>query len=374
MDTSEQEPGSDHVAVTVVGMWTITLAGGYVMVKLDPRNDGSGFYSLYTVVGGVMTPLSYANEPLPRPPAWNLPASVVEQCVRDGAARGLLSETAPQAVRIPAWRFVNDFASAVARFDASESRWLGTLTFAGEYGEVEVRGPIVDSALHPDTLPRELVEWGTTVVEDARRRNVVVYLGAAEDLGLGPNSINDLRGRWLVTQPETASNKVLNRALEEGVRITTSSIRMDSVHMTPGGLGGATFDKLSSVQINVGTILSCASSVLGLSNADDPIQFVIGLFKVFSALVPLANKTLEEREATVLWAIWVNRDQRGCVNAANVHQHVHDERKHYDLPLITSGEIDAALQKLETAQCVTRYDSDVGPLVVIRERVTIKYS
>lgn len=374
MESSDLAGRAKGVFVEPVGLWSLAFEGGSVVVTYHARPDGSGFYSLDTLVGDALSLRSVTSGAPPLTPALELPSSIVMTCVRSAEERGLSGNNSGQPARVPAWLFKSNGAQLFARAHAADHCWKGTLTVEGQYDKTELRGPRTvpgPPALEP---PREVLLWAAALLDDASARNGVLRLGTAEDLGLGPTAVDALVDGWIESRPESKSSDVLKERLSSGMRPTWTGVRADSVYASVGGVGGARSDKLSNVRVDLPTILGTSGAALSVAASVDPVSLVAGMLSVLAGLASSVRVSIDEREATVLWAMWVHRDENSSVPLADVLRHTNEERQQVQLPSLTEGEVEAALRTLEALRCIARRDTGTGPAVVVRERVVVQYA
>lgn len=118
--------------------------------------------------------------------------------------------------------------------------------------------------------------------------------------------------------------------------------------LNTGGVGGGTSRKFGNVRINLkslliglvgttGTIASPGQVNLNQSIIDQPLiqdvlnqPIVVSVLAAFLALYEfnkMLSVSITEREATVVWAIWKNKDDNDCVSDQDLIVLVNKERK-----------------------------------------------
>ncbi len=164
---------------------------------------------------------------------------------------------------------------------------------------------------------------------------------------------------------------------------------MCNMLMYQGGIGGATSFKLGNIVFNIDSLItglaSSSASILSSSDViciqeliDNVIAEYINQVPVISLLAVLlaayefmkmSEISITEREATVVWAIWTNKDDKKCVSEQDLLTLVNKEREIYERSPINEQELNKSLEKLESLKCIKR---SKGKWKII-EKVKVKY-
>ena len=120
-------------------------------------------------------------------------------------------------------------------------------------------------------------------------------------------------------------------------------------------------------------ITAVASGVLTVVGvAEVPWTAVFGALVLWDTLYAGARIELSEREAAVLWTLWLLRDGAYTAPQAGLLEAVNVERERYGRSRLTQQEFDDALRKLERISSIEQSSNDPSRWW-LREWVRITY-
>lgn len=152
------------------------------------------------------------------------------------------------------------------------------------------------------------------------------------------------------------------------------SERMQLMTFSPGGIGGGSTTKPGNVVLNLGKLArAIASGILTIAGATAaPWLLLIGALVTWDALWSCLNLKLTEDHASVVWALWKNRDDENTFPKAGVLDAVNRERASFGKQPLSAMEVNRALDDLARMGCIKQSASDPQRWW-LREWVRIKY-
>jgi len=132
----------------------------------------------------------------------------------------------------------------------------------------------------------------------------------------------------------------------------TSGFR--TVKLAIGGQGQASSTKLSNASLRLGECLEAvAGGVLATAAASaHPWTIALAILVAVQAVRKALTVQIDERTATVLWSIWVNRDEACGISAGSALLVVNEERVKQGHVALTQSQFDDAMSQLVTLGCV----------------------
>ena len=144
------------------------------------------------------------------------------------------------------------------------------------------------------------------------------------------------------------------------------------ITMSAGGRRGARSRKLGNLALNlgklVGTLASGTVAVAGITTAAPWLAF-LGALVLWDSIWSKMNLEIQEREASVLWAMWATRDDKNRVPQAGLLESVNAERARHGRAPLSQAELDDALATLSRMHTI----EDAHPQWWLREWVQVKF-
>jgi hypothetical protein len=140
-----------------------------------------------------------------------------------------------------------------------------------------------------------------------------------------------------------------------------SWMSFDLVKLGKGGGGGGKSVKAGNIFLNfrklIGFFASSALSIISTVNVPwtAPLAAIVLWDRLWSNL----EIELSEREAAIIWAMWLNKDSDNCLLDSELLNHVNSELKKNGRNPISRQEMDDSLEKLKKIGCIEipEYDS-----------------
>jgi hypothetical protein len=132
----------------------------------------------------------------------------------------------------------------------------------------------------------------------------------------------------------------------------------DSVSMSPGGCGGAQSRKLGNIAVSPRKLLMTLPAMISSFWLQDHpwAAAFIGL-SLLESILSKMELQIQEREATVLWAIWLNRDATDRVSKGALLAVVNNERVEHGRGVLSLNEFGDALASLLKLGCIRDEES-----------------
>jgi len=183
-----------------------------------------------------------------------------------------------------------------------------------------------------DLLQRRKKEWITLVAD-----NLIQLLG---DESRGLDTLNiaaDLVSKLCDIEP--SERTVLRREIE----------------MAEGGRGGARSTKIGNIvlrPLKLLVMLSKGTVAVAGAITGHPWLIPFATLILWNDILSGLRVEVSEREASLLWALWINRDERHCVRKSAVQGLVNAERETYQRAPLSVMEVTDALAMLEGLRCI----------------------
>lgn len=146
------------------------------------------------------------------------------------------------------------------------------------------------------------------------------------------------------------------------------------ITMHSGGRHGATSTKPGNVTLNMRKlVVAIASGTLTITGAiATPWALLLGALVAWDSLYSCLQLEIGEVQASVLWALWENRDENNTVAKNDVQDFVNRERTTFGQQSLNAKEIEYALEDLKRMGCIKESRSDAGRWLLC-ERVWVSY-
>ncbi len=132
----------------------------------------------------------------------------------------------------------------------------------------------------------------------------------------------------------------------------------DSVSMTPGGGSGAQSRKLGNIAVSPRKLLMTLPAMISsLWLQDHPWAAASIALSLLGAILSKMELQIQYREATVLWAIWLNRDANDRISKEALLAVVNDERLEYGRGALSANEFGDAIALLLKLGCIRDEES-----------------
>ncbi len=196
---------------------------------------------------------------------------------------------------------------------------------------------------------------------------------------------------WKSTGIEPNSEDALKTAIEvvgKTVDVTPPEVNvtppekekivLEMITLLPGGRSGGYSKgrsvKLGNITLNIHKLVTtlAASSLTVVGAVAVPWTAPLAAIVVWNSIWVNLKVDFTEREAAVLWTMWINRDDDCCVSHFDLLYMLNSELRKYERSLISSQELDSALETLEKIKCIKRSESDPSKWW-LRESIKIKY-
>ncbi|MBE9515083.1 MAG: hypothetical protein IMY79_02975 [Chloroflexi bacterium] len=149
---------------------------------------------------------------------------------------------------------------------------------------------------------------------------------------------------------------------------------LEFIIMLRGGRGGGRSIKPGNMVLNIRKLITAvAGGGLTVVTAvaipwTAPLAAIVIWDRIWSNL----KLELSEREAAIIWTMWMNRDDDNCVVDADLLVKVNSELAAYRRSSISRQELDDALETLKRMRCIERSRSDPSKWG-LREWVRVTY-
>ncbi|MGC9986599.1 MAG: hypothetical protein ABSF35_23645 [Polyangia bacterium] len=132
----------------------------------------------------------------------------------------------------------------------------------------------------------------------------------------------------------------------------------DSVSMSPGGGGGARSRKLGNIAVSPRKLLMTLPAMISsLWLQDHPWAAAFMALSLLESILSKTELQIQEREATVLWAIWLNRDAMDRIPKEALLAVVNSERADHGRAGLSPDEFVDALALLVELGCIRDEES-----------------
>ena len=127
---------------------------------------------------------------------------------------------------------------------------------------------------------------------------------------------------------------------------------------TNGGGGGAQSWKLGNIAVSPRKLLMTLPAMISsLWLQDHPWAAASIALSLLGSILSKMELQIQEREATVLWAIWLNRDANNRISKEALLAVVNNERVAYGLGVLSLNELGIALALLLKLGCIRDEES-----------------
>lgn len=185
---------------------------------------------------------------------------------------------------------------------------------------------------------------------------------------------SDLGQSFPVSDPRAAATAVVDAFIMSITPPEKPEVRFEMVTMRSGGVGGATSVKPGNLRLSLRKLVEAlASGVLtAVGAASSPFLILLAAIVIWDRIWSELSIDLCERDAAVLWTLWINRDKKSYVSAPGLLDLVNSELRRHSQNPITAAELDASLATLQRMRCIEK--SDAYPSAWwLREWVGVSY-
>jgi hypothetical protein len=166
----------------------------------------------------------------------------------------------------------------------------------------------------------------------------------------------------LVSALVSPAHDLASRLIDECCQVTPPEFlriyATDSVSMSPGGGGGAQSRKLGNIAVSPRNLLMTLPAMISsLWLQDHPWAAASIALSLLGSILSKMELQIQEREATVLWAIWLNRDADDRISKEALLAVVNDERVEHGRGILSPNELGDALASLLRLGCIRDEES-----------------
>jgi hypothetical protein len=131
-------------------------------------------------------------------------------------------------------------------------------------------------------------------------------------------------------------------------------VAMELIVLRPGGGGGGRSRKPGNIALNMRKlVVALASSTLAISGiVANPLLAPLGALVLWDSIVSKMELDFQEREASVIWAMWLNRNERDHVAREGLLDLVNKERQTHGRAALSALELDDACLALSKIGCI----------------------
>lgn len=165
-------------------------------------------------------------------------------------------------------------------------------------------------------------------------------------------------------------NAAIGDDLQAATQIVNNMIRvippeeetviLEFMTITEGGRGEGRSVKLGNIILNIGKpVAAVAASGLAISaSVAVPWTAPFAAIVIWDAIWSNLKAELSEREAAIIWTMWLNCDENNCVSHAGLLDMVNLELTKHGRSAISPQELHDSLQILNRMKCIKRSKSD----------------
>lgn len=164
------------------------------------------------------------------------------------------------------------------------------------------------------------------------------------------------------TPPKESIADIL-RVFDEACEVATATRappigRYISIKM--GGAGGGKSRKVGNVWLDIRKLVAAfaKTTLSAASIAANPWTAPLAGLIIWDELVSRTTVEVEERDATVVWTLWINRDANALVAKHALLAMVNEERSLYGRAVLTAEELTTSLELLKKVGCIQEFDGD----------------
>lgn len=150
---------------------------------------------------------------------------------------------------------------------------------------------------------------------------------------------------------------------------------LESITLRPGARGGGHSVKPGNIFLNLQKLVTtlAASSLTVMGTVAVPWTAPLAAIVIWNSVWSNLKVELTEREAAILWTMWVNRDDDRCVADVDLLDKVNSGLRAYGRSSISRQELDDALETLKKMGCIEWSESD-PPKWWLRESMQVSYN
>lgn len=149
---------------------------------------------------------------------------------------------------------------------------------------------------------------------------------------------------------------------------------LEMITIRSGGRGGGRSVKLGNIFLNLQKLMTtlAASGLTVVGTVTVPWTAPLAAIVIWNMVWSNLKVELSEREAAILWTMWVNRDDDRCVGHVDLLDKVNSELQAYGRSSISRQELDDALETLKKMRCIEWSESDPSKWR-LRESIRVSY-
>jgi hypothetical protein len=106
------------------------------------------------------------------------------------------------------------------------------------------------------------------------------------------------------------------------------------------------------------TATAAAGTLAVVGTIANPWTVPLAALVLWDAVWSRSEVDIQEREASVIWAMWVNRDEKGEISKGRLLALVNSERAQYGRLPLSETELKDAIALLKKMRCVERSKTD----------------
>jgi hypothetical protein len=196
---------------------------------------------------------------------------------------------------------------------------------------------------------------------EAKRQEIVGQMADALEAAVGPDG-----------------HRLAAVAAEHFLTVTapySDASPLGRITMLEGGAGGAQSVKPGNIVLNLRKLIIAAANgtITVISTMASPWLVLLGALVVWDSLWSCVVVRISEQHASVLWAMWVKRDERQTIAISDVPLSVNRERARFGRAPLADSDIALAIESLHRMRCIELFAPD-PTRYWLREWVTLKYA
>jgi len=180
--------------------------------------------------------------------------------------------------------------------------------------------------------------------------------------------------------PEISESQVADLAsdlIDCSYTISAPEIKQVFMHlvtMSPGGMGGGQSTKAGNIRFQLGKLFDALSKSTFTTVTIHTIPWLIpfGAIRLWSDLSSTVKISITEIDASVLYAMWINKNAERTVDEGKVLGFVNKERGKFSKSLLISADIFRSLNTLESIRVIARSEN-ASSRWWLREWVSVNY-
>lgn len=150
--------------------------------------------------------------------------------------------------------------------------------------------------------------------------------------------------------------------------------RLELITLDRGGIDGGTSTKPGNILLNmrklVATLAGGALTIVGSTHS--PWTLLLGALVVWDSIYSGSQVALSEREAAIVWTMWLKSDDKQTIPHAQLLPLVNDHLERHGRGRISPEQLADSLRILERMRCIQRSGTDPSRWW-LREWVSVKY-